>query len=108
LININVKIHEEHKMNSKKEENEAHVIKISAKTSPKSAAGSLATVLAEHGYAEMIAIGAASVNQAVKAIAIARGFVAPAGVDLVCVPAFETTTIEGNEKTRMRFKVSER
>lgn len=88
--------------------NEKHIIKVSAKTSPKSAAGSLATVLSEFGHAEMIAIGAASVNQAVKAIAIARGFVAPAGIDLVCVPAFETTKIEGNEKTRMRFKINER
>ena len=95
-------------MDSDKKVSEAHVIKVSAKTSPKSAAGSLATVLMEHGYAEMIAIGAASVNQAVKAIAIARGFVAPGGIDLVCVPAFETTNIEGNEKTRIRFKINER
>jgi stage V sporulation protein S len=95
-------------MASEETSDKTYVIKVSAKTSPKSLAGSLATVLSEHGFAEMTCIGAASVNQAVKSIAIARGFVAPAGIDLVCVPAFETVTIEENEKTRIRFKINER
>lgn len=84
------------------------VIKVSSKTNPKSAAGSLAAVLKEYGYADVKAIGAASVNQAAKAITIARGHMAPLGVDIVIIPAFETTTIDGNEKTRMRFRVEGR
>lgn len=53
----------------------------------------------------MQAIGAGAVNQAVKAIAIARGYVAPSGIDLVCVPAFADVEIEGEERTAIKFLV---
>jgi stage V sporulation protein S len=86
----------------------ATTIKVSGKTSPKAAAGSLATVLSEFGYAEIIAIGAAAVNQSVKAVAICSGYVAPTGVDLIMKPAFETTEIDGNERTRMKLYVGPR
>jgi len=56
----------------------------------------------------MQAIGAGAVNQAVKAVAIARGFVAPGGVDLVCVPAFTDITIDGEERTAIKFIVEPR
>lgn len=82
-----------------------HIIRVSGKTSAKAAAGSLAMVLKDHGFAELLAIGAASVNQAVKAVAICRGLVAPLGQDIVMTPAFETTNIDENEKTRMRLIV---
>ncbi|NLJ48126.1 MAG: stage V sporulation protein S [Candidatus Atribacteria bacterium] len=59
----------------------------------------------EHGKAEMQAVGAGAVNQAVKAIAIARGYLAPSGVDLVCIPAFVDVKIDDNEKTAIRFIV---
>lgn len=87
---------------------EQHVIKVSSNTNAKSAAGSLAMVLKDHGFAEMIAIGPAAVNQAVKAAAIATGHVAPLGMQIVMIPSFETTYIDGNEKTRMRIKVEPR
>ena len=90
------------------EDRELHVVKVSARTNPKAAAGSIATVLRECGFAEVKAIGAASVNQAVKAIIITRGYCAPIGLDIVCTPSFETTAIEGNEKTRIVFKIEER
>ena len=86
----------------------SHVIKISGKTSAKAAAGSLAMVLKDHGFAEMIAIGAGAVNQAVKAVIIARGHVAPLGQDIIIIPAFESIDIEGNEKTRIRFIIEPR
>lgn len=80
-------------------------LKISSKSNPNSVAGAIAGVLSEKGKAEMQAVGAGAVNQAVKAIAIARGFVASLGIDLVCIPAFCIVDIEGEEKTGMKFIV---
>ena len=71
------------------------ILKVSAKSNPNSVAGALAGVLREKGGAEIQAIGAGELNQAIKSIAIARGFVAPGGIDLVCVPAFTDIEIEG-------------
>lgn len=65
-------------------------------------------MLRERGNAEIQAIGAGAVNQAVKAVAIARGFVAPAGVDLICVPAFTDIVIDGEERTAIKFIVEPR
>lgn len=84
------------------------VLKVSAHSSPKSVAGALAAVLREQGSAKVQAVGAGAVNQAIKAIAIARGFVAPNGVDLVTVPAFAEIMIEGDERTAIRFIVEPR
>ncbi|MDF2502421.1 MAG: spoVS 2, partial [Anaerosporomusa subterranea] len=64
------------------------MLKVSAQSNPKSVAGALAAVLREKGSAELQAVGAGAVNQSIKAIAIARGFVAPNGIDLVTIPAF--------------------
>jgi stage V sporulation protein S len=61
-----------------------NVIKVSSKSNPNSVAG----VISERGVTEIQVIGAGALNQAIKAIAIARGFVAPRGVNLVFVPAF--------------------
>lgn len=84
------------------------VLKVSATSNPKSVAGALAAVLRDKGNAEVQAVGAGAVNQAVKAIAIARGFVAPNGIDLVAVPAFSEITIDGQERTAIRFLVTSR
>ncbi|HCQ88623.1 MULTISPECIES: stage V sporulation protein S [unclassified Clostridium] len=84
------------------------VLKVSAKSSPNSVAGALAGVLREKGVAEIQAIGAGALNQAIKSVAIARGFVAPSGVDLVCIPAFTDIEIEGEERTAIRLIVQPR
>jgi len=84
------------------------LLRVSAQSNPKSLAGALAAVLRERGTAEMQAVGAGAVNQAVKAIAIARGFVAPNGIDLVVVPAFAEISIDGEERTAIRFSVGPR
>jgi stage V sporulation protein S len=84
------------------------VLKVSATSKPKSVAGALAAVLREKGSAEVQAVGAGAVNQAVKAIAIARGYVAPNGIDLICVPAFAEIDIDGEERTAIRFIVQPR
>ena len=62
----------------------------------------------ERGAAEMQAIGAGALNQAVKAVAIARGFVAPHGVDLICIPAFTDIVIDGEERTAMKLIIEPR
>ena len=84
------------------------ILKVSAKSNPNSVAGALAGVLREKGGAEIQAIGAGALNQAIKSIAIARGFVAPGGIDLVCVPAFTDIEIEGEERTALKLIVEPR
>ncbi|QPC46416.1 stage V sporulation protein S [Mangrovibacillus cuniculi] len=84
------------------------ILKVSAKSNPNSVAGALAGVLRERKEAEIQAIGAGALNQAVKAVAIARGFVAPTGVDLVCIPAFTDIQIEGEERTAIKLIVQPR
>ena len=81
------------------------VLKISSKSNPNSVAGAIAGLVKENSYAEMQAIGAGALNQAVKAVAIARGFVAPSGVELTCTPSFTEVTIDNEEKTGIRFTV---
>ncbi|HOB88251.1 MAG TPA: stage V sporulation protein S [Bacillota bacterium] len=84
------------------------VLKVSAQSKPKSVAGALAAVLRERGSAEVQAVGAGAVNQAVKAIAITRGFVAPNGIDLIAIPAFAEIVIDGEERTAIKFIVEPR
>jgi len=84
------------------------ILKISAKSSPNSVAGAIAGLVKENGKAEMQAIGAGAINQAVKAVAIARGFVAPSGVELVCSPAFTEVVIDNEDKTGIKFVVEPR
>ncbi len=83
-------------------------LKVSAKSSPNAVAGALAGVIRERGKAEMQAIGAGALNQAIKAIAIARGFVAPSGIDLICIPAFTDIEINGEQKTAIKLIVEPR
>ena len=84
------------------------VLKVSARSNPKAVAGALAAVVRENGGAEVQAVGAGAVNQAIKAIAIARGFVAPNGINLVTIPAFAEINIDGEERTAIRFIVEPR
>lgn len=84
------------------------ILKVSSNSQPKSVAGAIAAVVRAQGTVQMQAVGAGAVNQAIKAIAIARGFVAPSGIDLVCVPAFSEITIDGEERTAIRFHVGPR
>ena len=84
------------------------VLKISSTSNPNSVAGAIAGLVKETSRAEIQAIGAGALNQAVKAVAIARGFVAPSGVDLVCIPAFAEVQIEGEDRTGIRLIVEPR
>ena len=84
------------------------VIKVSSKSSPNSVAGVIAGLIKETGKAEMQMIGAGAINQAMKAIAIARGFVAPSGIDLICIPSFAEVQIDGETRTGMKLLVEPR
>lgn len=84
------------------------ILKISSKSNPNSVAGAIAGLVKESNKAEMQAIGAGALNQAVKAVAIARGFVAPSGIDLVCVPAFADIEIDGEERTAIKLIIESR
>jgi stage V sporulation protein S len=82
---------------------EMGVLKVAAKSSPNSVAGAISGVLREKGYVEDQVVGAGALNQAVKAIAISRGYVAPSGIDLICTPAFLDIEINGEERTAIKF-----
>lgn len=84
------------------------VLKVSTKSNPNSVAGALAAIIKEKNIVEIQAVGAGAINQAVKAIAIARGFVAPSGRDIVCVPAFTDIVIDGEERTAIKLIVQPR
>ena len=84
------------------------LLKVSAASKPKLVAGALAAVVREKGEVVLQAVGAAAVNQAVKAIAIARGYVAPSGIDLISIPAFAEIDIDGEQRTAIRFVVAPR
>ena len=82
------------------------VLKVSTKSNPNSVAGALAAIIKEKNIVEIQ--GAGAINQAVKAIAIARGFVAPSGRDIVCIPAFTDIEIDGEERTAIKLIVQPR
>ena len=84
------------------------LLRVSVNSNPKAIAGAIAGIVREKGSAELQAVGAGAVNQAVKSIAIARGYVAPTGFDLTAVPAFSEGDIEGEMRTAIRFQVQQR
>ena len=81
------------------------ILKVSASSKPNLVAGALAAMIREHGAVEIQTIGAGALNQAVKAIAIARGFIAPSGIDIVCIPAFADVEIDGEKRTAIKLIV---
>ena len=80
-------------------------LKVSSKSDANKVAGALANVLREKSSVEIQAIGAGALNQAIKGIAIARGFVAPSGKNLICIPAFSDIIIDGEERTAINLIV---
>ncbi len=82
-----------------------NIIKVAATSRSTSVAGAIAGVIREQGRAEVQAIGAGAVNQAVKAVAIARGYLELDGIEIVCVPHFSEVSIDGKERTAVRLTV---
>lgn len=81
------------------------VIKVSAHSRSTAVAGAIAGVMRDYRHAEVQAIGASAVNQAIKAIAIARGYLSLDGIDIVCCPEFVDVDIEGKERTAVKLVV---
>jgi len=84
------------------------VLKVSSRSVPTAVAGAISAVVREKGEVEVQAVGAGAVNQAVKAAAIARGYLATAGIDMVVLPAFGNVIISDEEKTGIRLLCVER
>jgi stage V sporulation protein S len=84
------------------------LLKVSAWSNPKSVAGAIAGVLRERGSVDVQVIGAAALNQAIKAIAIARSYVSSEGLDPICVPGFQDIEIGGEGRTAIRIHVEDR
>ncbi len=84
------------------------ILKVSARSRPTAVAGAIAGTVRESGRAEAQAIGPRAVNQAVKAVAIARGFLAIDGIDVICIPAFTEVEIGGQDRTAMKLIVEPR
>ena len=81
------------------------ILKVSSKSNPSKVSGAIANIFRTEGKLEIQTIGAGSLNQAIKAVAIARGFVAPSGSSLVVVPAFSDILIDGMQKTAIKLIV---
>jgi stage V sporulation protein S len=85
-----------------------NVIKVSSESRTSAVAGAVAGVVREHGRAEVQAIGAGAVNQAVKAVAIDRGYLQEDGIEVVCLPEFTSVDISGKERTAIKLVVEPR
>jgi stage V sporulation protein S len=110
-MNTNLNHHSEEKINVSEYEDaeiSGDVIKVSAKSRSTAVAGAIAGVIRDHRYAEVQAIGAGAVNQAVKALAIARGYLERDTIDIVFTPYFTEVVIDDQERTAVRFKVEVR
>lgn len=83
-------------------------LKVSAHSKTKALAGALAAVVRTDGVVELQAVGAGAVNQAIKAIAVARGYVAPNGINLIVIPSFVEISINDEERTAIKFTVEKR
>ncbi len=85
-----------------------NVIKVSANSRTAAVAGAIAGVMREHRYAEVQSIGAGAVNQAVKAIILAKGYLVNDGIDIICVPEFVDVEIDGKVRTAIKLTVTPR
>ena len=83
-------------------------LKVSTRSNPNAVAGAMAGAVRQAGAVEVQVVGAGALNQAVKAVAIARGYVEAAGIDLVCIPTFADIEIDGERRTAIRLSVEDR
>ncbi len=79
------------------------ILKVSSRSNPNAVAGTISALMKSDNEVEIQAVGAGAINQTVKSIAIARGYLAPTGLDIVCIPAFTNVDIDGVERTAIKF-----
>ena len=82
-----------------------NVLKVAAQSKPTAVAGAVAGLIREEGHAELQAIGAGAVNQAIKAIAISRSYLSPQRLDIICIPTFMEVEINHSQRTGLRLVV---
>jgi stage V sporulation protein S len=80
-------------------------LRVSGTSKPNSVAGAIAALLRSQSEVEVQAIGPAAINQAVKAIAIARSYIEADGLDLYTQPSFVKLELQNEERTAVRFTV---
>ena len=83
-------------------------MKVASSSNPTSVAGAISSIIRNQNYLDVDTVGAGSLNQAIKAIAIARGYLAPIGIDLICIPAFANIQIDGEERTAIKLICEQR
>lgn len=84
---------------------DVEALKVSSKSNPNSVAGAIAGMIKEYDKVELQTVGAGALNQAIKAVAIARGYVAPVGINLICIPAFVDINIDEEDRTGIKIIV---
>jgi stage V sporulation protein S len=84
------------------------IIKVAVASRSTAVAGAIAGVVRERGQVDVQAIGAGAVNQAIKAVIIARGYLELDGIDIICIPSFTEVLIDGQERTAVRLGVETR
>jgi stage V sporulation protein S len=92
--------------NNPETSSEEQFLRVSASSNPQSVASAIAHAIYDKHEVKMRAVGAGAVNQAVKAMAIARGYVAPRGLDLVCKPGFTTIESRDGEISAIVFAIT--
>ncbi len=81
------------------------IYRVSSSSNPSSIASSMTYTLKQENKVELMTMGAGALNQALKAVAIARGFMAPLGIDLICIPAFTEVIADDSKETRTAMKL---
>ena len=84
------------------------ILKVSSRSVPNSVAGAISGVVRDSGAVEVQAVGAGAANQAIKSVAIARGYLAPLCINMICIPAFANVVIDGEERTAIKLICEER
>jgi stage V sporulation protein S len=84
------------------------LIKVSSNSRTASVAGAIAGTVRENGKAEIQSIGAGSINQVMKAMVLARGYLKQDGIDVICYPEFVDLDFDGREVTAIKLIVEPR
>ena len=83
-------------------------IKVASSSNVSNVAGAISNIMRNQSYLEVSTVGAGSLNQAIKAIAIARGFLTPSGIEIYVMPSSKEISIDGKEKTAIKLRIEKK
>ncbi len=83
-------------------------IKVASSSSVNAVAGAISNIIREQDFLEVNTVGAGSLNQAIKAVAIARGYLVPSGIEICLIPSFKEIEIDGKEKTAIKLRIEKK